>query len=207
MKPKGARSQQGVLPQLLLLRLPMPDLRGKNLGLLSSVRSALLSFANALRMTTLLSCLTVTASPAPACLRLHPKWWPTRKYAGCPGSFALSAKAQDDSLLIRPKKLPRLSELSDLLLDEAPSRDIHDGPASFNLINQLLTLATNSIALCRGAHLGSLKLYQKKFLKLCFTKVRVRIQPSRPHFFGGPSRRQAGMGAYRRTGHYSCLEA
>ena len=69
-----------------------------------------------------------------------------------------------------PKKLPRLSELSDLLLDEAPSRDIHDGPASFNLINQLLTLATNSIALCRDAHLGSLKLYQKKFLKLCFTK-------------------------------------
>ena len=75
-----------------------------------------------------------------------------------------------DSLLIRPKKLPRLTELSDLLLDEAPSRDIHDGPASFNLINQLLTLATNSIALCRGAHLGSLKLYQKKFLKLCFMK-------------------------------------
>ena len=57
-----------------------------------------------------------------------------------------------------------------MLLDEAPSRDIHDGSASFNLINQLLTLATNSIALCRGAHLGSLKLYQKKFLKLCFMK-------------------------------------
>ena len=57
-----------------------------------------------------------------------------------------------------------------MLLDEAPSRDIHDGPTSFNLINQLLTLATNSIALCRGAHLGSLKLYQKKFLKLCFMK-------------------------------------
>ncbi|CAE7307513.1 unnamed protein product, partial [Symbiodinium sp. CCMP2456] len=76
----------------------------------------------------------------------------------------------DDNLLMRPKKLPRLTELSDLLLDEAPSRDIHDGPASFNLMNQLLTLATKSIALCRGAHLGSLKLYQKKFLKLCFVK-------------------------------------
>ena len=99
-----------------------------------------------------------------------------------PWKFRLSAKAQDDSLLIRPKKLPRLTELSDLLLDEAPSRDIHDGPASFNLINQLLTLATNSIALCRGAHLGSLKLYQKKFLKLCFHEVRVCFQPSRPHF-------------------------
>ncbi|CAE7421204.1 unnamed protein product, partial [Symbiodinium microadriaticum] len=94
----------------------------------------------------------------------------------------ISHLMEDDSLLIRPKKLPRLTELSDLLLDEAPSRDIHDGPASFNLINQLLTLATNSIALCRGAHLGSLKLYQKKFLKLCFHEVRVCFQPSRPHF-------------------------
>ena len=84
--------------------------------------------------------------------------------------FRLSAKAQDDNLLIRPKKLPRLQELSDLLLDEAPTRDIHDGPASYNMINQLLTLATNSIALCQGAHLGALKMYQKRFLRLCFSK-------------------------------------
>ena len=84
--------------------------------------------------------------------------------------FRLSAKAQDDNLLIRPKKLPRLQELSDLLLDEAPTRDIHDGPASYNMTNQLLTLATNSIALCQGAHLGALKMYQKRFLRLCFSK-------------------------------------
>ena len=51
-----------------------------------------------------------------------------------------------------------------------PSRDIHEGPASYSLISQLLTLAANAIALCQGAHLGSLKLYNKKFLRLCFTK-------------------------------------
>ena len=87
-----------------------------------------------------------------------------------PFCFRLSAKAQDDNLMIRPKKLPRLQELSDLLLDEAPARDIHDGPASYNMINQLLTLATNSIALCQGAHLGALKMYQKRVMRLCFTK-------------------------------------
>ena len=87
-----------------------------------------------------------------------------------PWRFRLSAKAQDENLMIRPKKLPRLQELGDLLLDEAPTRDIHDGPASYNMINQLLTLATNSIALCQGAHLGALKMYQKRFLRLCYTK-------------------------------------
>ncbi|CAE7246343.1 GIP, partial [Symbiodinium sp. KB8] len=108
--------------------------------------------------------------PSSRLLALTSKMVADKEIRWLPWKFRLSAKAQDDSLLIRPKKLPRLTELSDLLLDEAPSRDIHDGPASFNLINQLLTLATNSIALCRGAHLGSLKLYQKEFLKLCFVK-------------------------------------
>ena len=108
--------------------------------------------------------------PSSRLLALTSKMVADKEIRWLPWKFRLSAKAQDDSLLIRPKKLPRLTELSDLLLDEAPSRDIHDGPASFNLINQLLTLATNSIALCRGAHLGSFKLYQKKFLKLCFMK-------------------------------------
>ncbi|CAE7241641.1 unnamed protein product [Symbiodinium microadriaticum] len=104
--------------------------------------------------------------PSSSLLALTSKMVADKEIRWLPWKFRLSAKAQDDNLLIRPKKLPRITELSDLLLDEAPSRDIHDGPASFNLINQLLTLATNSIALCRGAHLGSLKLYQKKFLKL-----------------------------------------
>ena len=108
--------------------------------------------------------------PSARLLALTSKMVSDKEIRWLPWKFRLSAKAQDDNLLIRPKKLPRLTELSDLLLDEAPSRDIHDGPASFNLINQLLTLATNSIALCRGAHLGSLKLYQKKFLKLCFVR-------------------------------------
>ncbi|CAE7502271.1 unnamed protein product [Symbiodinium sp. CCMP2592] len=44
------------------------------------------------------------------------------------------------------------------------------GPASFGLVTQLLSLAANAIALCQGARLGSLKLYNKRFMRICFTK-------------------------------------
>ena len=108
--------------------------------------------------------------PSSRLLALTSKMVAEKEIRWLPWRFRLSAKAQDDNLMLRPKKLPRLQELSDLLLDEAPTRDIHDGPASYNMINQLLTLATNSIALCQGAHLGALKMYQKRFLRLCFTK-------------------------------------
>ena len=107
--------------------------------------------------------------PSSRLLALTSKMVAEKEIRWLPWRFRLSAKAQDDNLMLRPKKLPRLQELSDLLLDEAPTRDIHDGPASYNMINQLLTLATNSIALCQGAHLGALKMYQKRFLRLCFT--------------------------------------
>ncbi|CAE7409167.1 unnamed protein product [Symbiodinium sp. CCMP2592] len=50
-----------------------------------------------------------------------------------PWKYRLSARAQEDSLL-------------------------------------LLSLAANAIALCQGAHLGSLKLYNKRFMRICFTK-------------------------------------
>ncbi|CAE7244381.1 unnamed protein product [Symbiodinium sp. CCMP2592] len=86
-----------------------------------------------------------------------------------PWKYRLSARAQEDSLLVRPRKQARF-DLTELFLDEAPTRDIHEGPASFGLVTQLLSLAANAIALCQGAHLGSLKLYNKRFMRICFTK-------------------------------------
>ena len=108
--------------------------------------------------------------PSARLLALTNKMLTDKEVRWLPWKFRLSSKSQEDSLLVRPRKQARFSELSELLLDEAPAREIHEGPASFGLISQLLTLAANSIALCRGAHLGSLKLYNKKFLRLCFTK-------------------------------------
>ncbi|CAE7223789.1 unnamed protein product [Symbiodinium sp. CCMP2592] len=86
-----------------------------------------------------------------------------------PWKYRLSARAQEDSLLVRPRKQARF-DLTELFLDEAPTRDIHEGPASFGLVTQLLSLAANAIALCQGAHLGSLKLYNKRFMRICFTR-------------------------------------
>ena len=86
--------------------------------------------------------------PSSRLLALTSKMVAEKEIRWLPWRFRLSAKAQDENL----------------------TRDIHDGPASYNMINQLLTLATNSIALCQGAHLGALKMHQKHFLRLCFTK-------------------------------------
>ena len=108
--------------------------------------------------------------PSARLLALSRKMLAEKEHKWLPWRFRLSSKSQEDTLLVRPRKQARFSELSELLLDEAPSRDIHEGPASYSLISQLLTLAANAIALCQGAHLGSLKLYNKKFLRLCFTK-------------------------------------
>ena len=63
-----------------------------------------------------------------------------------------NSRAQDDHLLLRPKKTPRLSELSDLLLDEAPTREIHSGPVSHNLLSQLLSLKAVAQSVPLGIH-------------------------------------------------------
>ncbi|CAE7785030.1 unnamed protein product [Symbiodinium sp. CCMP2592] len=77
--------------------------------------------------------------------------------------------ALTNKMLSDRKKQARF-DLTELFLDEAPTRDIHEGPASFGLVTQLLSLAANAIELCQGAHLGSLKLYNKRFMRICFTK-------------------------------------
>ena len=82
----------------------------------------------------------------------------------------LSSRAQDDHLLLRPKKTPRLSELSDLLLDEAPTPEIHSGHVSHNLLSQLLSLKAVALSLVKACRLGSIKIYNRKFVRLCFAR-------------------------------------
>ena len=105
--------------------------------------------------------------PSARLLALSHKMLAEKELKWLPWRFRLSSKSQEDTLLVRPRKQARFSELSELLLDEA----------SYSLISQLLTLAANAIALCQGAHLGSLKLYNKKFLRLCFIKYEATRRP------------------------------
>ena len=58
--------------------------------------------------------------PSSRLLALTSKMVADKEIRWLPWKFRLSAKAQDDNLLIRPKKLPRLSELSDLSWTRRP---------------------------------------------------------------------------------------
>ncbi|CAE7243908.1 unnamed protein product [Symbiodinium sp. CCMP2592] len=113
--------------------------------------------------------LDAESFPSARLLALTNKMLSEKEVRWIPWKYRLSARAQEDSLLIRPKKQARF-DLAEFFFDEAPTRDIHEGPASFSFVTQLLSLAANAIALCQGAHLGSLKLYNKKFTRICFTK-------------------------------------
>ncbi|CAE7421697.1 unnamed protein product [Symbiodinium sp. CCMP2592] len=113
--------------------------------------------------------LDAESFPSARLLALTNKMLSDKEVRWIPWKYRLSARAQEDSLLVRPRKQARF-DLTELFLDEAPTRDIHEGPASFGLVTQLLSLAANAIALCQGAHLGSLKLYNKRFMRICFTK-------------------------------------
>ncbi|CAE7349677.1 unnamed protein product [Symbiodinium sp. CCMP2592] len=113
--------------------------------------------------------LDAESFPSARLLALTNKMLSEKEVRWIPWKYRLSARAQEDSLLIRPKKQARF-DIAEFFFDEAPTRDIHEGPASFSFVTQLLSLAANAIALCQGAHLGSLKLYNKKFTRICFTK-------------------------------------
>ncbi|CAE7721779.1 unnamed protein product [Symbiodinium sp. CCMP2592] len=93
--------------------------------------------------------LDAESFPSARLLALTNKMLSDKEVRWIPWKYRLSARAQQDSLLVRPRKQARF-DLTDLFLDEAPTRDIHEGPASFGLVTQLLSLAANAIALCQG---------------------------------------------------------
>ena len=56
------------------------------------------------------------------------------------------------------------------MLDETPTREIHSGPVSHNLLSQLLSLKAVALSLVKACHLGSVKIYNRKFIRLCFPR-------------------------------------
>ncbi|CAE7250901.1 Manba, partial [Symbiodinium sp. CCMP2592] len=93
--------------------------------------------------------LDAESFPSARLLALTNKMLSDKEVRWIPWKYRLSTRAQEDSLLVRPRKQARF-DLTELFLDEAPTRDIHEGPASFGLVTQLMSLAANSIALCQG---------------------------------------------------------
>ena len=82
----------------------------------------------------------------------------------------MSVKLHEEHQSSRPARKARL-ELTDLLLDEVPSRDI---PASGTIgmfhLQQLLSLLSVSLALCKAAHLQTLRTYERAFMRLAGTR-------------------------------------
>ena len=81
----------------------------------------------------------------------------------------MSQAQLDASQLQRPSKLPKLDNL---FVDEVPVRDLPHGnnPASEGILRSVLSIHSNAIALVEGAHLGVLRLYEKRFLKLALQR-------------------------------------
>lgn len=87
-----------------------------------------------------------------------------------PWKFRLSQKAHDDkdsiALGTRPRKIAKL-DLSDLLLDDIPLREIPSGGQLGNYqLSQILSLHSVAVSLCKGCHLSTLKAYDRAFLEL-----------------------------------------
>ena len=90
----------------------------------------------------------------------------SKDLAFVPWKFRMSVKLHEEHQSSRPAKKARL-ELTDLLLDEVPSRDIPaSGAIGMFHLQQLLSLLSVSLALCKAAHLQTLRAYKGAFMRL-----------------------------------------
>ena len=94
----------------------------------------------------------------------------SKDLAFVPWEFIFSRDLHKEHQSSRPAQKARF-ELTDLLLDEVPSRDV---PASgiigmFHL-QQLLSLSSVSLALCKAASLQILRTYERAFMRLAGTR-------------------------------------
>ena len=105
----------------------------------------------------------------------------SKDLAFVPWKFRMSVKLHEEHQSSRPAKKARL-ELTDLLPDEVPSRDI---PASGTIgmfhLQQLLSLLSSSLALCKAAHLQTLRTYERAVMRLAGTRFSADSGLRAPH--------------------------
>ena len=105
----------------------------------------------------------------------------SKDLAFVPWKFILSVGLHNNHQSSRPAKKARL-ELIDLLLDEVPSRDV---PASGTIgmfhLQQLLSLSSVSLALCKAAPLQTLRTYERAFMRLADARFTADSGLRAPH--------------------------
>ena len=96
--------------------------------------------------------------------------------------YRLSQKQHEEATMTRPKKMARLDTLTlhEALIDDIPSRDIPTQLGA-NQLRQMLNLFSISLALCQGVHLGTLKLYERKFMLLATARFEVETSLRPPN--------------------------
>ena len=105
--------------------------------------------------------------PGPRLLALISKQLQDRDWKYVPWKMRMSQELHEQSSMTRPHKQPRLEHL---LYDEVPSREIPSGGMGKSLMSELLQLHAFAIALCGGAHLHTLKEFNRRFLRRCFER-------------------------------------
>ncbi|CAE7210922.1 unnamed protein product [Symbiodinium sp. CCMP2592] len=97
----------------------------------------------------------------------------SKEFAFVPWKFRMSVKLHEEQQMAKPAKRAR-SELSDLLFDDVPTRDIpSSGGMGMYHCQQILGLLSSALALCGAAHLHTLRNYERCFMRHAFAKVSV----------------------------------
>ncbi|CAE7197295.1 unnamed protein product [Symbiodinium sp. CCMP2592] len=90
-----------------------------------------------------------------------------------PWKIRMSQAQQDSLALRRPAKVPRLEEL---IYDDVPQREIPAGAVGANYLSGILGLVSVAVAMLQGAHLASLRKFERKFIKLATQKCEAGIR-------------------------------
>ncbi|CAE7829501.1 unnamed protein product [Symbiodinium sp. CCMP2592] len=90
-----------------------------------------------------------------------------------PWKLRMSQAQQDSLALRRPAKVPRLEEL---IYDDVPQREIPAGAVGANYLSGILGLVSVAVAMLQGAHLASLRKFERKFIKLATQKCEAGIR-------------------------------
>ena len=85
-----------------------------------------------------------------------------------PWKLRTSEEFMDNKIMERPRKVPKLDQL--LGYDEFPEREINSNGMGRAQVLELMELHNTSVALCRGAHLHSLKEFTRRFMKYAYAR-------------------------------------
>ncbi|CAE7038940.1 unnamed protein product [Symbiodinium sp. CCMP2592] len=111
--------------------------------------------------------LSSDTMPSARLLALVSKQIQDHEWKYIPWKLRMSQELADQASMTRPHKQPRLESL---LYDEVPSRELPSQGMGKALMSELLQLQAFAIALCGGAHLHTLKEFNRRFLRRCFEK-------------------------------------